>query len=132
MEEPYNKTDEFTRKLVQDAGLKTPSFDFTALVMKEVETKKLNDEVFVYKPLISKKFWGVFLGALISLLMVFRYGKIPVVTSSIIKASLGDYKTSIPQFEFSEITVYSVIVFGVLFAIQATFLKKNLDKLYSL
>ncbi len=67
MEAENKKLDQFTKELIQEAGLTTPSVDFLANVMAEVSKEKV--PVQVYKPLISKVGWMI-IG---SLFLVFAF-----------------------------------------------------------
>lgn len=55
METENKKIDQFTKEVIQEAGLATPSVDFLANIMAEVS--KENVPVKVYKPLINKVGW---------------------------------------------------------------------------
>jgi hypothetical protein len=55
MEAENKKLDQFTKDVIQEAGLATPSVDFLANVMAEVSKEKV--PVQVYKPLINKVGW---------------------------------------------------------------------------
>lgn len=57
MEAKSKKLDQFTKEIIQEAGLRTPSVDFLANVMAEVSKEKV--PVLVYKPLISKVGWMI-------------------------------------------------------------------------
>lgn len=55
MEAENKNIDQFTAKVLKDAGLETPSLDFLANVMEEVSKEKAT--IKAYKPLISKVGW---------------------------------------------------------------------------
>jgi len=57
METENKKLDQFTKEVIQEAGLVTPSVDFLANVMAEVSKEKT--PVKVYKPLINKVGWAI-------------------------------------------------------------------------
>jgi hypothetical protein len=61
MEVENKKLDQFTKNVIQEAGLTTPSVDFLANVMAEVSKEKVPTQV--YKPLINKVGWLI-IGAL--------------------------------------------------------------------
>lgn len=61
MEAENKKLDQFTKKVIQGAGVESPSIDFLANVMAEVSKEKV--PVKVYKPLITKVGWMI-IGAL--------------------------------------------------------------------
>ena len=46
--------DDFTKSVIKEANLETPSFDFVKNVMGKIEVETLKNVEVVYKPLISK------------------------------------------------------------------------------
>ena len=60
--------DKLAKKVMKMSLLESPSLDFTANVMANVEARVVND-ITVYKPLISKRWWLIisvlFIGGLI-------------------------------------------------------------------
>lgn len=67
--------DDLTRRIVQKAGMEEPSFNFTQKIMGKILVPQ-SPEVFVYKPVISKKAWIILTVVLLSagLLLMFMPG----------------------------------------------------------
>ena len=85
MEAENKKLDQFTKDVLQGAGLSSPSTDFLANVMAEVSSEKATSKV--YKPFISKVGWFVIGG----LFLLFAY----VLTNFSLGFSiLGDWDLS--------------------------------------
>ncbi|WP_420573609.1 hypothetical protein [Kordia sp.] len=57
MEEENKKLDQFTKNVIQDAGISQPSVDFLANVMAEIAPEQTPAKI--YKPLISKVGWMI-------------------------------------------------------------------------
>ena len=53
------KIDDFTKYVIKEAGLESPSSDFVLNVMNVVKKEEKTSELFVYKPIISNKSWFV-------------------------------------------------------------------------
>lgn len=128
------KTDEdkllekFLDNVLKDSALETPSIDFTTEVMSKVElTKKSN--VFVYMPLISKPIFVLIFGCFI-VLFIYFFKNSETQTDSWVnylyfRTFFSNYSTSL--FNFSKITIYSVVFVTLLLFIQISFLKKHFD-----
>ncbi|WP_298421629.1 hypothetical protein [uncultured Kordia sp.] len=67
MEAENKKLDQFTKEVIQDAGLASPSVDFLANVMAEVSKEKT--AIKVYKPLINKVGWLI----IVALFLIFSF-----------------------------------------------------------
>ena len=52
------RLDKLAKKVIKSAKLESPSLDFTANVMQEIEASQVS-HITVYKPLISKRAWFV-------------------------------------------------------------------------
>lgn len=126
MEAENKKLDQFTKGVIQEAGLATPSTDFLANVMAEVSNEKAPAKV--YKPLISKVGWLI-IG---SLLVIFAF----VLKNFPIGFSIfGDWNLSSLMIEKYEpiidipVTYAYCFFFLLVFAlIQIKMIKKLFDK----
>lgn len=124
--------DEYLEKLVEDimknARVEAPSADFTANIMAKVLATKIN-EIYVYKPLISKSIFFLFSGVLI---LLFFYN---VIYGESQKDSWFNQlnfdvfynNISVSFLNFSNVTIYAVGLATVLFLVQISFLKKYFD-----
>jgi hypothetical protein len=126
MEATNKKLDQFTKEVIQDAGLASPSTDFLANVMAEVSLKPISTEV--YKPLISKVGWVI----IASLLVIFAFA---LSYFSLGFSILGDWNLSslaIEKFETNvEIPVtyaYCFFFLLVFVLIQVKLIRRQLDK----
>ena len=52
------RLDKLAKKVIKSSKLESPSLDFTANVMQEIEASQVS-HITVYKPLISKRAWFV-------------------------------------------------------------------------
>jgi len=126
MEVENKKLDQFTKEVIQEAGLTTPSVDFLANVMAEVSREKV--PVHVYKPLISKVGW-MLIG---SLFLVFAF----VLTRFSLGFSiLGDWNLSSLFIEKYDIKftipatyTYSFFFLLVFVMIQVTMISKRFSR----
>ncbi|WP_430408618.1 hypothetical protein [Kordia sp.] len=126
MEAENKKLDQFTKEVIQDAGLATPSVDFLANVMAEVSKEKV--PVKVYKPLINKVGWLI-IG---TLFLIFSF----VLTRFSLGFSiLGDWDLSSLMLEKHEINVDIPITYAYCFffllifvIIQITMISKRFSR----
>lgn len=126
MEEENKKLDQFTKNVIQEAGLTNPSVDFLANVMAEVSREKSPSRV--YKPLISKVGWMI-IG---SLFLVFAF----VLTRFSLGFSiLGDWDLSSLVIEKYEANFHIPITYAYCFffllvfvMIQVTMIGKQFSR----
>jgi len=129
MEAENKKLDQFTKEVMQDAGLQAPSTDFLANVMAAVTHEKV--PVKAYKPLISKVGWLI----IAALFLIFAF----VLTRFSLGFSIfGDWNLSSlviekyePTFEIPEIPAtyaYCFFFLLVFVVIQVKIFSKQLDK----
>ncbi|WP_046755588.1 hypothetical protein [Kordia jejudonensis] len=122
MEAENKKLDQFTKEVIQDAGLSSPSVDFLANVMAEVS--KEESLVKAQNPLITKVGWMI----IASLFAVFTF----VLTRFSLGFSiLGDWDLSSLMIEKYEMNVDIPITYAYCFffllvfvIIQINFIKK--------
>ena len=128
MEKQFNREDELIKKLLNEAGTEAPSADFKKRIMMKVENR--NTAIKPYQPLIPKFAWYVLGGILVASVtgLYMMYADVSLSWSF-------DYQ--IPQFidmpsiRLSETMQYA-IAFVALFFLQIPFLKRFLDRQYSL
>ncbi|EDP95787.1 hypothetical protein U8527_11745 [Kordia algicida OT-1] len=126
MEEENKQLDQFTKEIIQEAGLTNPSVDFLANVMAEIAPEKASEKV--YKPLISKVGWML----ISSLLLVFSF----VLTRFSLGFSiLGDWDLSSLFVKKYDITfsipdtyVYCSVFLLIFVIIQIKMIGKQFDK----
>lgn len=126
MEAENKKLDQFTKEVMQDAGLQAPSTDFLANVMAEVSKEKV--PVKVYKPLISKVGWLT----IAALFLIFAY----VLTNFSLGFSIfGDWDLSSLLMEKYQlqVTIPSTYAYGCFFflifvVIQIKIFQKQFDR----
>lgn len=126
MEAENKKLDQFTKEVIQDAGLTAPSTDFLANVMAEVSKENATEKV--YKPLISKVGWLI-IG---SLFILFAF----VLTRFSLGFSIfGDWDLSSlviekyePKIEIPATYAYCFLFLLIFVVIQVKLIRKQLDK----
>ncbi|MBC8756328.1 hypothetical protein H2O64_16760 [Kordia sp. YSTF-M3] len=126
MEAENKNLDQFTKDVIQEAGLTTPSVDFLANVMAEVSKEKV--PVKVYKPLINKVGW-LLIG---SLFLVFTF----VLTRFSLGFSiLGDWDLSTLfvqkydiKFTIPATYAYSSFFLLIFVIIQVTMISKRFSR----
>lgn len=118
--------EELVDKIMKDSVLESPSFDFTTKVMSSVLATKTN-EVFVYKPLIPRPVFILFFGCFVSLLIYLSINGKSQTNSwfgQIVFSSV--YNNLIASlFNFSKISMYSIVLATLMLFIQISFLKKH-------
>lgn len=124
--------DKLLEKLVdivmKDSVLETPSIDFAAKVMSQVQTTK-NNEVYHYKPLISKYLFILFFGSFIVLFIYLSlYGESQTDSwyNNLNFKTVYNYSSPLP-FNLSKGTIYSVVIATLMLLIQISFLKKHFN-----
>ncbi|WP_298222543.1 hypothetical protein [Flavobacterium sp.] len=117
--------------MMQDSVLEDPSADFTAKVMSHVlKAKKSN--IYVYKPLISKPVFVLILGCFIGLFIYLFINRETQTNSWVDDLNFKTvyYNYAISLFNFSKITIYSVILATFFLFIQILFLRKHFYQQY--
>jgi hypothetical protein len=127
MDKPSKKEENFTKKIIKEAGLSAPSIDFTNQVMAIVTARKVVQKA--YQPLISKRAWGIVTIAISLVLLLIL--TIPFENESYFSALKLQERLqfSLPQWELSKTLTYA-IGFMALFLLQIPFLKHYLGKQY--
>ncbi len=128
--------DKLLEKLVntvmKDAVAETPSFDFTNKVMSQVLITK-KSAVFVYKPLISKSVFFFIFGCFILLFFYLSSNSETQTVSWVNHLNfLTVYNYDITSlFNFSKITLYSIVFATSLLIIQISFLKNHFNNQFN-
>lgn len=122
--------DAFAKKYIKEIEQKQPSFDFTNSIMEAI-AKESTSEVFVSKPLISKKVWLLILGAIVGLLFLPTNSDKGLFNLPEINFSFVD-KIQIPNFldgfSVSNSVLYALFFFGFMIIAQVIFLKNHFNK----
>ncbi len=128
MEKRYKREEELIKKLLDEAGSEKPSSDFKSRLMMKLEAR--NIELKPYKPLISGSIW-VGIACLLLVAMASLYLLDPE-TSISYEINLNFLQfLDFPQINLSRNMQYA-IAFIALFFLQVPFLKRFIDREYSL
>lgn len=123
--------DKLAKKAITSSGIKSPSVDFTANVMKQVETISIGSSV-VYRPLITKYGWFAIIAILIGVSIYVMFNNtgnstlLDVVDYSVI--SNNKVTNALSGITFSKTLMYAIGFFGLVFFIQIPLMKYYLNK----
>lgn len=128
-----NQLDKLAEKILKEASVENPSFNFTDVVMSKVEAIESKNPIYIYEPLISKKSWAIIV---IMFLLVWFFAFFEVDGNSVKWFNRFDFsvifENQITEFlsgiEISKYTSYSILFFGLMICIQIPFLKDYFDK----
>lgn len=126
--------DRLAKKVIREASLESPSFNFTETIMSQIKTLEANS-VTVYKPLISKKGWFFIT---VILLAVILYTVLSPNTESsgwlksVDLSVLSNFKLTnlFSGMAIPKTVTYGIVLFGLMLSIQILFLKRHLNKQY--
>lgn len=130
----HEKTDEqmdnLVKKVIVKASLETPSFNFTAQIMTQLEAKKQSEST-IYKPLISRTVWiTIFVG--FAVLIVYSFFGMQQESQNWIRDFDGLTYSAIfnkfPKITVSKTVLYALVSLSVMVLIQVSVLKDYLDK----
>ena len=123
--------DNLAKKAMTSSGLKSPSIDFTANVMKEIEPIKIGSST-VYKPLITKYGWfgiiAVLIGVSIYMTLVNVEGFTLLDTVDYSVISNNKVTSVLSGITFSKTVMYAIGFFGLVFFIQIPLMKHIMTK----
>ena len=128
-----NYLDDLAKKVIKETAVERPSFNFTDIVMSEVNLLSKSHAT-IYQPLITKKTGLlIFVGFLSVILYIVLFGTQTESSgwfSNIDFSVLSNTKLSysIPSFNISKIGMYAVVLFGIMFCIQISYLKHQFNK----
>ncbi|HEX9601326.1 MAG TPA: hypothetical protein VF985_07550 [Mariniflexile sp.] len=129
--------DQLAKKVMKDAPLETPSFNFTDTVMSQVSALSYK-KVTEYKPLISKTGWVFILVGILILVFFVLFGNqtsssgwsntidFSMLSNNTMTQALSNFK--IPSFTISKTSTYAIVLFGVMLCIQISFLKHHFNQ----
>ena len=124
--------DNLTKKVIKEAPLESPSFNFTASVMSQV-TELSNNSITKYKPLISKTGWIVISIVFLALITYMFFGiqgeSISWFDSLDLSVLSNNKVTSLfSGFSIPKTLTYAVVLFGFMLCIQVFFLKNHFNQ----
>ena len=119
-------------KTMKKSTLESPSFDFTNIVMAQVNALEQNT-VTTYKPLISKFAWFAIFVVGLSIILYILFGASTNQSSWLSFIDLGvltdnKFSNTLSSFKVSKIVMYAVVLFGMMVFIQIPILKHYFDK----
>ena len=124
--------DNLSRKIVKDAGIESPSFDFTAKVMAELEHTPSKSKATTYEAPISKNGWFVIASATFAIFAYVLLKNSSPQVSPLIPFSFDiDFKQFLPEIPFSKILGYGVFFLLMMFIIEISLLKRHFDRHFS-
>jgi len=126
------KIEEFTKYIIKEANIETPSSDFVNKVMESVKLESKISLSSVYKPLISKSTWFI-ITVLIVIVSFFIITETPQDSTLLTKMNFDVFKNlpSINFFEkihFSNLFTFSFVLFSVLVLFQLVAIKNYFNK----
>ena len=123
--------DNLAKKAMKSSSLESPSVDFTANLMKEIEHVKIGESI-TYKPLITKYVWFAIIAILIGVsiyVTFYNTGNSPlmdVIDYSVI--SNNKVTNVLSGITFSKTLMYAIGFFGLVFFIQIPLMKHYMNK----
>jgi hypothetical protein len=129
--------EQLVEKMMKKTFLDTPSIDFTSNIMSKVLEIKTS-KVTVYKPLISKKVWGIIAFAVVALVFYSVFGvetkasgflntiDLSLFTNNKIVNTISSFKTS--SFQVSKTFGYAFMFLGIMICVQILFLKHHFNR----
>ncbi len=124
--------DDFSKYLLKDVGLETPSANFVTNVLNTINVENTMVSKAVYKPLISKIGWFFIAFSFIGLVAFFySFNVESSIRFPVIDLSFLNKLMAINIFEnikLSKIFSFSFILFSVLVLVQLHFIKKYFNK----
>jgi len=127
-----NSLDKLSEKIITASNLETPSLDFTATIMSNINVVTKQSESTIYKPLISKKAWlfiaVVFILLLSYILSVNTSGNISWFTDVNFSFMPNISMTNLfSKLSFSKTVVYAIVFLTLMLFVQVSLLKKHYD-----
>lgn len=116
--------EDLTDKIMKESSLETPSFNFTANVMSQLQQQTIH---IAYKPLISKRVWAV-IAACVLIVVVFTFNNSVSESSWIGMLSVTDgfnysLEALIPNLEIPKTYLYSLSFLALFIIIQIPYIK---------
>lgn len=123
---------EFTKYIVKESELKSPSSNFVKNVMSKIEEEVSINTQFVYKPLISKKGWFIIFSVIVlATIAVIRNTQ---ATSTYLSSwELSFLENTVNYFQFNEIKfsktfVICSVIFSLMMMVQVLGIKHFYNK----
>lgn len=119
--------DELSKKIVKEQEFSLPD-NFTQQVMSRIEVLP---SATAYKPLISRKGWfGILTGFLVTIFLVLKGEGESTPWLEQMGLSNLDFKTGelLGNLQFSNILLYSVLLFSVFIAVQIALVKRQQEQ----
>lgn len=126
--------EDFSKYVVKEAGLETPSSNFVFNIMSAVHKVEKINPAFIYKPIISNKSWliiGVLLTAICSFFVLNSSNLILSKYSYLFDSYVAlakDFYASFNSISLSPLTVLSFFVFTFFVLIQLIGIKNLFNK----
>lgn len=137
---PDKKLDDFTKKMIVEAGVDKPSTHFTASIMEKIQISESTLNGTFYKPLISKQGWMLLglitLTLFIVLLVVDWESDYSYITNPILeKASEFNRLNLLDRLHFNSLdninihknVVYALLMLSFFLYIQIIYLKRRIE-----
>jgi hypothetical protein len=123
--------DRLAKKVVKASPLNSPSVDFTANIMKQIEQVSMSTSM-TYKPLISKYGWFAIIAVLIGIsgYMMFGHVESSPLLDTIDYSIISNNKVTnaLSDIKISKTLMYAVGFFGLVFFIQIPLMKHFINK----
>ena len=123
--------DNLARKTVKSSGIKSPSVDFTANVMKNIEGVTIGETV-KYKPLITKYGWFAIIAILtgVSIYVMFNNTGNSTLIDAVDYSVISNNKITnvLSGITFSKTLMYAIGFFGLVFFVQIPLMKHYMNK----
>jgi hypothetical protein len=122
--------DKLAKKVIKSSAIESPSLDFTADVMKQVEQVSEN-ETLTYKPLISKYGWLCIIAILVGVSVYMIVGNIDnpswlgTIDFDIVNNKIPALFSGL---KISKTFLYAIGFFGLVFFIQIPLMKHVINK----
>ncbi len=127
--------DNLAKKAMKSSMLESPSSNFTANIMKQIEPIKIGSAT-VYKPLISKYSWFGIIAVLIGVsvyMMFFNVESSPLLETIDYSVISNNKVTDVLSgIKFSKTVMYAIGLFGLVFFIQIPLMKHLMNKRFDL
>ncbi len=135
MKEDKMHTDDFLKDAFKHLGTEKPSINFTDNLMSKIEALE-SKPLSVYKPVLStpvKFLIGIAFASMLIFFMINSDGQSSLIPLDYVKLPSFSLDFSLPSFNlnynFSNIVIYSALIFGIVFSIQLYFIKNKLNSI---
>ncbi|WP_111306719.1 hypothetical protein [Confluentibacter sediminis] len=124
--------DTLSKKVIKNTAVESPSFNFTASVMSQIDALE-DSKVTTYQPLISKKAWAVISLSVVALVIYTIFGTQTESAGWLTSLHVDmlptyDIKNPLADFHFSKTAAYACVLLVFMLLIQVSVLKKYMDK----